>query len=107
MPLIAAMSTALPDECSETLPDAVRYAVTAAQRADRRLQAAEAQELERGEHAAVDDAGADVAAAAAVDVDARVREDGALQRLLAHHQDLPDGRVRASGPKKGFLPAAR
>ena len=25
MPLIAAMSTALPDECSETLPESVRY----------------------------------------------------------------------------------
>ena len=46
--------------------------MAAAQRGDRRPQAGGGEELERGQHAAVDLAGADVAAAAVVDVDARV-----------------------------------
>ena len=54
MPLIAAMSTALPEECSETLPERRQVAVAAVQRADRRLQAAGGEELERRQHAAVD-----------------------------------------------------
>src|SRR6185312_14866607 len=68
-------------------------AVAAVQRADRRLQAAGGEELERGEDAAVDLAGLDVAAAAVVDLDVRAAEDPLLQRLLAHQQDLADRRV--------------
>ena len=44
-----------------------QVAVAALERADGRLQAGGGEELERGEHAAVDRAGADVVAAAAVD----------------------------------------
>ncbi len=67
MPLIAAMSTAVPVECSDTLPDVGQVAVAAVQRGDRRPQAGGGEELERRQHAAVDLAGADVAAAALVD----------------------------------------
>ena len=65
-------------------------AVAALHRGDRRLEARGGQELERGEHAAVDRAGADVAGAAGVDVDARVGEHVTAQRVLAHQQDLPE-----------------
>ena len=61
MPLIFAMSTALPDECWETLPERRQEAVAALQRGDRRAQARGGEELERRQHAAVDLAGADVA----------------------------------------------
>ena len=53
-------------------------AVAAAQARDGRVHALGDEELERRQHAAVDHAGADVLAAAAVDLDARVREHVAL-----------------------------
>src|SRR3712207_7249921 len=46
---------------------------------------------------------ADVAPAAAVDVDARVGEDAALERLLAHEQDLADRRALGVGAEEGAL----
>ena len=70
-PLIAAMSTALPLEWCDTLPDVVidpgrkRLETVGPQPVGR-------QELERREHAPVDAPAADVRAAAAVDLDARV-----------------------------------
>jgi hypothetical protein len=54
VPLIFAMSTALPELWCETLPDAGVDAVAALQRRDRRPHAARREELERGEDAAVD-----------------------------------------------------
>ena len=92
LPLMAAMSTALPEEWAETLPDAV-VAVAAVQAGDGRLQAVGGEEDDHGEHAAVDDARLDVAAAAGVDLDALVVQDAALQVLLAHEQELADARV--------------
>ena len=47
MPLTVAMSTALPDECSETLPDARVEAVAALERRDGRPQAGLGEVLER------------------------------------------------------------
>src|SRR6185436_14006501 len=70
-----------------------QVAVAAVQRADRRLQAAVGEELERGEHPAIDVARLYVAPAAAVDLDRGAVEDALLQRLLAHQQDLADRRV--------------
>ena len=94
MPLILAMSTALPEEWWETLPRlACRSRGRSLQARDRRLEAGGGEELERGEHAAVDLPEAHVAAAAAVDLDARVGEDALDQRLLAHQQDLADRRA--------------
>ena len=58
-----------------------------------RLEAGGGEELERGQHAPVDRAGADVAGAAGVDVDARVGEHVAAQRVLAHQQDLAERRL--------------
>ena len=107
MPLIFAMSTALPDEWCETLPRRGVGRVAALQRGDRRPHARRGEELERGEHAPVDAAAADVAAAAAVDLDPRVAEDAALEVGLAHEQDLADRRGLASRPKNGFLFLAR
>ena len=64
------MSTPLPDECWETLPVSVKKRWP--QRIDdtRRLEAVGGEELERREHAAVDDPGGDVAPPARVDLDA-------------------------------------
>ena len=59
-PLMAAMSTAVPVECSETLPEVGQVGVAAAQRGDGRLEARGDEELERRQHAAVDLAAADV-----------------------------------------------
>jgi hypothetical protein len=64
--------------------------VAAVQRADRGLQAAGGQELHRGQHAAVDAAGLDVAPPALVDLDVGVVEHALLQGLLAHEQQLAD-----------------
>ena len=64
----------------------------------RRLEAGGDEELERRQHAAVDLAGADVLAPAAVDLDVRVVEHALGERVLVHQQDLPDrrgGRVLA------------
>ncbi len=66
--------------------------VAAAQRGDGRLEPGGDEELERGQHAAVDLAAADVRAPAAVDLDVRVGEDALRERLLAHQQDLADRR---------------
>src|SRR5438309_11967046 len=60
---------------------------------DARVKPRGGKELERGEHAAIDQARLDVPAAAAVDRDMRVLEDPVLELLLAHQQDLPDRRV--------------
>src|SRR3954470_9299690 len=78
-------------------------AVAAVQRADRRLEAARGEELERREHAAVDVARLDVAAAAGVDPDVRAVEYAPLQRLLAHQQDLADRRVLGVGAEERVL----
>ena len=91
MPLTLAMSTALPEECSETLPERGEVAVTALQAGDGGLEAGLGQVLERGQHAPVDLAGADVVAAAGVDLDALVGEHAALeQRASGQQQDLAD-----------------
>ena len=90
MPLILAMSTALPELCSETLPELGVEAVAALERGDRGLEAGLGQVLERGEHAPVDLAGPDVVAAAGVELDALVGEHPALEQPLGPEQDLPD-----------------
>ena len=104
VPLIAAMSTALPELWCETLPALGVVAVAALERGDGGPQARRRQELERREHAAVDLAGADVVAAARVEVDVRVGQHPAGERLLRHQQDLADAGV---GRRRAFLPAAR
>ena len=71
-------------------------AVPAADRCDGRLERIGGEELERGEHAPVDDAGEDVAPPARVDLDVRVGEDALGERVLAHEQDLAD---RAAGQR--------
>ena len=109
MPLIAAMSTALPEECSETLPDVGVVAVAAAQRADRRLQAA----TRRGTRASPARGGRSTPARMSrrpqlVDVDARVGEHACAAAPPC--SSAGSGRSTgccASGPKNGFLPAAR
>ena len=79
-------------------------AVAAAQRRDRRLQPGGGEELERREHAAVDLAGRDVVAAALVDVDVRVAQDVALERVLAHQHDLADrGRLGVAAEERVAL----
>ena len=75
------------------------------QRGDGRVEAGGDEELERGQHAAVDRAGLDVLAAAVVDLDARVGEHALDQRLLAHQQDLADRRAsRRRGRRTGSCP---
>ena len=74
---------------------------------DRRLEAGRGQEGQGGQHAAVDLAGEHVAAAAAVDLDARVGQHAALQRALAEQQDLADGRVARVGPEERVLARRR
>ena len=103
MPLIRAMSTALPDECWETLPDVVRQPVAAAQRRHGRAHARGGEELERRQHAAVDLAGADVVAPAGVELDARVGEHVLDERFLAHQQDLADRGLLGVGAEERVL----
>ena len=74
IPLIAPMSTALPDGVLGDVARGGHVAVAALERGDRRLEAAGGEELERGQHAPVDRARADVPAAAGVDLHARVGE---------------------------------
>jgi hypothetical protein len=107
MPLTAAMSTASPVECWEMLPDAVSQAMAALHRGDGRGAGRSGEVLERREDAAVDRAGADVVAAAGVDVDARVGEHAALEGLLAHQQDLADRRRVGVGAEERVLALAR
>ena len=90
IPLTAAMSTALPLECSDTLPDAVRNPWPHLSEVTVGLKPLTREELERREDAAVDLTELDVAAAAAVHLDPRIGEHEPLQRLLVHQQDLPD-----------------
>ena len=103
IPLIAAMSTALPRRVLGHVARGRHQRVAALEGGDRGLEARRGEELERREHAAVDVAGLDVAAAAVVDADPRIVEDALLQRLLGHQQDLPDGRVLGVRAEEGVL----
>ena len=114
VPLMAAMSTASP----EVLGDVARrrqVAVAALERRHRGPQAAVGQELEHGQHAAVDLAALRMSLRPhVVDVDARVVEHALLQLLLGHQQDLADGRAcgrpsRRTGscPRRGRSPWTR
>ena len=98
MPLILAMSTALPELCSETLPELVKKPWPHLRRGDRGPQAGLGEVLERGEHAPVDLARADVVAAAAVELDALVGEHAALEQPLRQQQDLADRGGAALAP---------
>ena len=77
--------------------------VAAAQRRHRRAHARGGEELERRQHAAVDLAGADVVAAAGVELDARVGEHVLDERLLAHQQDLADRGLLGVGAEERVL----
>ena len=103
MPLMAAMSTALPLECSEMLPEVVIRLCPHSSARHRGLQARGGEELQGGEDAAVDRPGPDVALAAVVDVDSRIGDDPAGQRLLAHQQDLADRGVLGVGAEERVL----
>ncbi len=61
----------------------------------RGLEARVGEVLERGKHAPVDRAGADVLPAAGIDLDPLVVEHPALEQRLGHHQDLADRQVVA------------
>src|SRR5687768_7800640 len=77
------------------LRDATRLrqaAVSALQARHRRPEAGSGEELERRQHATVDAPLGDVKAPALIDVDVRIGEDTPDQLLLAHQQDLTDGR---------------
>ncbi len=79
--------------------------VAALQARHRRLQAACGEVLEQRQHAPVDDPRTDVLAPARVEVDVRVREHAALERLLAHQQDLADRRVAGGAAEHRVLGA--
>ena len=64
--------------------------VTGLEHRDRRLEAGLREELERGQHAAVDLVGLDVARARGLEVDARVAQHALLEQRLRHQQDLAD-----------------
>src|SRR5207249_2146916 len=70
------------------VPRRGQIAVTAFERGDGRVQSRRDEELERGEHASVDLARADVVAAARIDVDVRVGQ-GTLLSLPSRPSTVP------------------
>ena len=95
---------ASPVECSLTLPEVVRTLWPHLSEVIVRPEAAAGEVLQHRQDAAVDLAGADVVAAALVDLEPRVGEHPALELRLRHQQDLADARLESAN---GFLPAAR
>src|SRR3954463_12066857 len=100
MPLMAAMSTAVPVECSLTLPDVVmrpwphssELTVGFRPLAARNSSVARTRRAPAAPRAAAPPR-RDAPPAAVVDLDVRAAQDPLRQRLLAHEQDLADGRV--------------
>src|SRR5207253_7441193 len=82
-------------------------AVAALQRGDRQLEAVGAQVLEHRQDAAVDAAGGDVFAAAAVDLEVLVGEDAFLQRLLGEQEDAGAAQLRERALALGAVDRGR